>query len=100
MSTIVRRGAAVSVAAVLLAGGVTACSSEAAVKKSDVAKQISQKVSATGEKVSDMKCDDNLKAKVGATTTCEGKVNGTKQKFKATVKTVEGKTVNYTISKG
>ncbi len=100
MSTIVRRGAAVSVAAVLLAGGVTGCSSEAAVKKSDVAKQITSRLTATGEKVSDMKCDDNLKAKVNATTKCEGKVNGTTQKFKATVKSVNGKTVNYTISKG
>lgn len=100
MTTIVRRGAAVSVAAVLLAGGMSACSSEAAVKKSDVEKQISQKIGATGEKVADMKCEKNLKAKVGATTDCEAKVNGTKQKFKATVKSVDGKTVNYTISKG
>ncbi|REF29193.1 DUF4333 domain-containing protein [Calidifontibacter indicus] len=100
MTSRVRRGAAAALTSALLIGGVTACSSEAAVKKSDVEKQIESRISSSGTNIKDVKCDDNLKAKKGATTDCEAKVDGTTQKFKATVTSVDGKTVHYSISKG
>lgn len=102
MTSRARRGAAAALTSALLIGGVTACSSESAVKKSDVEKQIESRLKTTNpdKKVEDVSCEDNLKAKKDATTKCEAKVDGTKQKFVATVTSVEGKTVRYSISKG
>lgn len=99
MTSRVRRSAAAALTSALLIGGVTACSSESAVKKADVEKQIEAKIKSTNPsmKVEDVKCEDNLKAKKDAETKCEAKVNGTTQKFKAVVTSVEGKTVRYTV---
>ena len=100
MSTTLNRSFAVATGAVLVVG-LSACGGSNSVKKDDVAKQITDKVSSqTNMKIKDAKCDDDLKAEVGATTKCEAKVDGSKQKFVAKVKSVEGKTVNFTISKG
>ncbi|WP_431841853.1 DUF4333 domain-containing protein [Calidifontibacter indicus] len=100
MTSRVRRGAAAALTSALLIGGVTACSSEAAVKKSDVEKQIESRLKTTNpdKKVEDVSCDDDLKAKVNATVDCEAKVDGTTQKFQAKVSSVDGKTVRYSVN--
>ncbi|MBD2759375.1 DUF4333 domain-containing protein [Yimella sp. cx-573] len=97
-TTHVRRGAAAAVAGVFLMGGLAACGG-AAVEKSDVEKTIKQKLTESGVKVESVKCEDNLKAEVKATTDCDAKVGGTTQKLRAVVKSVDGKTVNYTVEK-
>lgn len=99
MTTQVRRVAAAGVAGVFLMGGLTACGG-AAVKKSDVEKTIKNELISKGVKVDKVTCDDDLKAEVGKSTNCEAKVNGTTQKLKAVVKSVDGKTVNYTVEAG
>lgn len=95
------RAAAASLTSVLLLGGLTACSSDPAVKEKDVEKQIEQRIKSTNpdKEVKDVNCDDDLKAKVGEEVKCEAEVAGSKQKFKAVVKSVNGKTVNYSVEK-
>ena len=95
------RAAAASLTSVLLLGGLTACSSDPAVKKSEIEKQLEQRIQSTnpGKKVKDPDCEDDLKAKVGEEIKCELEVGGTKQKFNVKVASVEGKNVRYTFSK-
>lgn len=99
MTTRIRRGAAGSIAGILLVSGLTACGGDPEVKQSDVEKQIESRLKSTGVKVEDVDCEDGLKAKVGAEVKCEAKVDGSKQKMKAVVKSVNGNTVNYTVEK-
>jgi hypothetical protein len=72
------------------------------VKKSDLQSQIKEKITAaaTGSKVGDVKCDDNLKAKVNASTSCTVEIDGKKQKVTAVVSKVDGDKVSYSIKNG
>ena len=99
--TSIRRGLAGAAAAVAVVGLLAGCGGKV-VKKGDLQSQIKQKLTAasTGLKVGDVKCEDNLKAKVNASTTCTVVIDGKKQKVKAVVNKVDGNTVSYGIKKG
>lgn len=99
MSTTINRSLAAVATGALLVTGLAGCGDDA-VKKSEVEKKIQAVMTSKGEKISDVKCDDDLKAKKGATTNCTGKVRGTKQKLVAKVSSIEGKTVTFSVSQG
>lgn len=100
MKKSVRRGAAGLAAGVAVVGLLAGCGDKV-VKKSDLESQIKEKVAAaaTGAKVGDVKCDDNLKAKVKATTNCTVDIDGKKQKVTAVVDKVDGDKVSYSIKR-
>jgi len=97
----VRRGAAGLTAALAVVGLLAGCGGKV-VKKSDLESQIKEKVAAaaTGSKVGDVKCDNDLKAKVKASTSCTVSINGKTQKVTAVVNKVDGNKVSYSIKQG
>ena len=98
MNTSVNKGAAVVTSAVLLAG-LTACSSTPSISKGKLSDDVKSVLVKKGVKAETVKCADDLQAKVGATSKCEAKVEGTTQHLLAKVDSVDGKTINYTVSK-
>ncbi|HWC21172.1 MAG TPA: DUF4333 domain-containing protein [Flexivirga sp.] len=100
MNNSVRRGAAGLAAGVAVVGLLAGCGDKV-VKKGDLQSQIKEKVSAaaTGSKVGDVKCDDNLKAKVKASTDCTVEIDGKKQQITAVVDKVDGDKVSYSIKR-
>lgn len=100
MKSSVRRGVAGLTAGVAVVGLLAGCGDKV-VKKGDLESQIKEKVAAaaTGSKVGDVKCDDNLKAKVKASTDCTVEIDGKKQTVTAVVKTVDGDKVSYSINR-
>ncbi|GAB3492354.1 DUF4333 domain-containing protein [Flexivirga sp.] len=101
MKNSVRRGAAGLAAGVAVVGLLAGCG-DRVVKKSDLESQIKEKVSAaaTGSKVGDVTCDDNLKATVKASVECTVDLDGKKQKVTAVVDKVDGDKVSYSIKHG
>lgn len=100
MNNSVRRGAAGLAAGVAIVGMLAGCGDKV-VKKGDLQSQIKEKVSAaaTGAKVGDVKCKDDLKAKVKATTVCTVELDGKQQKITAVVDKVDGDKVSYSIKR-
>jgi hypothetical protein len=100
MNNSVRRGAAGLAAGVAVVGLLAGCGDKV-VKKSDLQSQIKEKVSAaaTGSKVGDVKCNDNLTAKVKASTDCTVEIDGKQQKITAVVEKVDGDKVSYSIKR-
>lgn len=100
MNKSVRRGTAGVAAGVAVVGLLAGCGGKV-VKKSDLQSQIKEKVSAaaTGSKVGDVKCNDDLKAKVKATTDCTVDIDGKKQQITAVVDKVDGDKVSYSIKR-
>ena len=86
--------------ATALMAGVGACScsvtSKHAVSKSDVAGQITAKMTdAAGNKPESVTCPDDLAAKVGAQINCEMKVDGQSRNVNVTVTSVNGNDVKF-----
>ena len=100
MNNSVRRGSAGLAAGVAVVGLLAGCGDKV-VKKSDLQSQIKEKVSAaaTGSKVGDVECDDNLKAKVKASTDCTVEIDGKQQTITAVVNKVDGDKVSYSIKR-
>lgn len=98
MNKTVNQSAALATSALLLAG-LTACSSTPSISKSKLSSDVQKTLNAKGVKASDVKCKDDLQAKVGATSKCDAKVDGTTQHMQAKVTSVDGKTINYSVSK-
>lgn len=100
MNKSARRGAAGLAAAVAVVGLLAGCGDKV-VKQGDLQSQIKEKVSAaaTGSKVGDVKCDDDLKAKVRAATNCTVEIDGKPEKITAVVDKVDGNTVSYSIKR-
>jgi hypothetical protein len=97
--SIVRTLFAAGAAAGLLAtAGACSCSvsSKASVSKSDVANQITSKLTdAAGNKPDSVTCPDDLQAKVGAQLNCEMKVKDQKFNVNVTVTSVNGNDVKF-----
>jgi hypothetical protein len=92
MAKLTGRTVVVSCAVAGLITGVAACSTgPKVVSKSDVANQISAKMTdAAGNKPDSVSCPDDLKAAVGATLNCEMKVKGAPYGVNVTVTSVQG----------
>ncbi|WP_265443015.1 DUF4333 domain-containing protein [Flexivirga meconopsidis] len=95
-----RRTAAGIAAGAVMVTVVAGCG-DRVVKKGDLQSQVKEKVVAVspGQKVGDVKCKDDLKAKVNATTTCTVDMAGTERKVTVKVNQVDGNTVRYNIAK-
>lgn len=94
-----RRAAVSVVTAAALLFGLSGCSKT--VSRSDVEKAIQNKLveQNSSHKVGEVDCDDDLKAKVDASTTCTAVIDGHKKTYKAVVTRVDdsGDRVHYTI---
>lgn len=88
---------AVACAIAGVVAGVGACSTgPKMVSKSDVANQISTKMtSPTGQKPDSVTCPDDLKAQVGAQINCTMKANGQTSTVNVTVSSINGDQANF-----
>jgi Domain of unknown function (DUF4333) len=103
MAPIIVRTLLASGAAVGLLAGVNACScsvgSSHAVNKSDVASQITSKLTdAAGNKPDSVNCPNDLPAKVGAQLNCEMKVKNQTFNVNVTVTSVNGNDVKFDMA--
>ncbi len=92
------RRVVLGVTAAALVFGVSGCSKT--VRKSDVEKAIQTKLveQNSSHKVGEVTCQDDLKAKVDASTTCTAVIDGDKKTYRAVVTRVDDSDrVHYTI---
>ncbi|CAG7574547.1 uncharacterized protein DUF4333 [Barrientosiimonas humi] len=95
-----RRTFAAAAAALALTAGLTGCSKEVDNGKVEEQLTAALKRSAPDRDYGKADCNDDLKAEVGETADCEIEVDGANIKYKATVKSVEGDTVNFEFTPG
>jgi len=94
--TVLASGAAVGLMASAGACSCSIGSSSHAVPKSDVASQITSKMTdAAGNKPDSVSCPDDLQAKVGAQLNCAMKVKGATYNVNVTVTSVDGSDVKF-----